>query len=72
MKARKQARKEGFYKIRYKAMRAGIEGEPLFFFCLTACWTSDPQPGIESTPLAVRVQSPSHWTAKEVLHILEF
>ena len=27
-----------------------------------------PRPGIEPGPLAVRVQSPNHWTAREFLH----
>ena len=30
----------------------------------TACRILVPQPGIEPTPLAVRVQSPNHWTTR--------
>ena len=37
-----------------------------------ACRTLFPQPGIESVPLAVEVQSLHHWTAKEVLTLKVF
>ena len=39
----------------------------LFFFKLrcTACGILVPQPGIEPWPLAMRVMSPNHWTARE-------
>ena len=43
----------------------------LFFFflwggaCLAACGILVPQPGIEPGPLALRAQSPNHWTARE-------
>ena len=33
--------------------------------CREACGILVPQPGIEPGPLAVRVWSPNHWTAKE-------
>ena len=43
-----------------------------FFVCLfvfwlrcTACGLLVPRPGIEPGPLAVRAQSPNHWTARE-------
>ena len=35
------------------------------FFGRVACGILVPQPGIEPTPSAVKVQSPNHWTAKE-------
>ena len=39
----------------------------LFFFwpCRMACGILVPQPGIEPGPLAMRPQSPNHWTARE-------
>ena len=38
-----------------------------FFFWLhhTACRIIAPQPGTEPGPLAVRLQSPNHWTTRE-------
>ena len=40
----------------------------LFFFLPrhAACRILVPQPGIEPRPLAVKVPSPNHWTAREV------
>ena len=44
-----------------------------FWPCLKACGILVPQPGIEPGPLAMKEQSPNHWTAWEfpVLAILE-
>ena len=37
-----------------------------------ACRILVPQPGIEPVPPAVEVQSPNHWTTKEVLSLSFF
>ena len=38
-----------------------------FFLYHVACGILVPQPGIEPRPLAVKEQSPNHWTTREVL-----
>ena len=44
----------------------------LFLACQVACGIFVPQPGTEPGPLAVRVQSPNHWTSREFLaHVSE-
>ena len=40
-------------------------GHDSFFFGSTVQHVGVPQPGIESTPLAVEVRSLNHWTARE-------
>ena len=40
-------------------------GPPTISFYGVACGISVPGPGIEPWPLAVKVQSPNPWTAKE-------
>ena len=45
-----------------------VKFSSLFFFFFghaMACGNLVPRPGIEPGPLAVRVQSPNHWTARE-------
>ena len=37
-----------------------------FFWGHAACRILVPRPGIEPMPLAVKAQSPNHWTAREV------
>ena len=39
----------------------------IFWPCLEACGIIVTQLGIEATPLALQVQSPNHWTTREVL-----
>ena len=36
-----------------------------FFFSHKACRILVPQPGVETRPLAMRVQSPNHWTTRK-------
>lgn len=38
----------------------------MFWLHFKECGNLIPQPGIEPTPLAVEVWSPSHWTIQEV------
>ena len=39
----------------------------LFIFCHVARGILDPQPGMETSPLALEVWSLNHWTTREVL-----
>lgn len=73
MKARKQARKEGFYKIRYKAMMAwiGEGGTSFFFFFVSQPVGPQILTRIERTPLAVKAQSPSHSDCKGIPFIFQ-
>ena len=36
----------------------------IYWACCVACGILVPQPGIKPRPLAVKVQSPNHWTAR--------
>ena len=42
-----------------------------FRLCHRACRISVPQPGAEPALLAVKVQSPNHWSAREFLRMDE-
>ena len=37
----------------------------IFWLCCAACRLLVPIPGTEAEPLAVKVQSPNHWTTRE-------
>ena len=39
----------------------------IFWLCHVACEILFAQPGIQSSPLAVKVQSPNHWTDRKLL-----
>ena len=51
-------------------MHLSLKSFLLFLFLIWLCHDSykilAPRPGIEPTPSAVKVQSPNHWTAREV------
>ena len=59
----------GFYRDNsYDEEEAVLLYLMLFFGC-TACWILVLRPGIEPTPLAVKAQSPNHWTTREFLRL---
>ena len=47
-----------------QASRTGLDFFPTMLYA--ACGVLAPQPGIEPVPPALEVQSPNHWTSREV------
>ena len=52
--------------LRFPNFRCWLVGWFFFFWLYAACGISVPQPGIKPASLASELQSPSHWTPREV------